>query len=202
MWGASPPTPQVNTPLNRGPAAPGPLLNTPQTLKTIFIVMTTAAYLLTRDYIILAECILVEYRLAEYRLAEYKLAENCHTLSKLGVIPNIPSAKPAALNPINLAYAPAASSERLLCSAASENYSTQALSLAVSDTYGAIREQQRKVSSATRRVGAVGRPLKDLPGLFRNHEVAARQTEAGRVLHRTEGRLDPSSEFQESKSGA
>ena len=61
--GFAPHTPQVNTPLNRGPAAPGPLLNTPQTLKTlktIFIVMATAAYLLTRDYIILAECILAE----------------------------------------------------------------------------------------------------------------------------------------------
>ena len=62
--GLRPPHPQVNTPLNRGPAAPGPLLNTPQTfktLKTIFIVMATAAYLLTRYYIILVECILAEY---------------------------------------------------------------------------------------------------------------------------------------------
>ena len=58
--GLRPHTPQVNTPLNRGFTAPGPLLNTPQTIKTIFIVMATAAYLLKRDYITLAECILAE----------------------------------------------------------------------------------------------------------------------------------------------
>ena len=59
--GLRPPHPQVNKPLNRGPAAPGPLLNTPQTiktLKTIFIVMVTAAYLLNARYIILAEYII------------------------------------------------------------------------------------------------------------------------------------------------
>ena len=49
-------------------------LQTLKTLKPNFIVIATAAHLLTRDYIILAECIL-----AEYRFAEYKLAENCHT---------------------------------------------------------------------------------------------------------------------------
>ena len=80
---APPPHPQVNKPLNQGPAAPGPLLNTPQTLKTlktIFIVMATAAYLLNaRLYNTRGVYTRGVGNIAELRLAEYKLAENCHT---------------------------------------------------------------------------------------------------------------------------
>ena len=50
MWGASPPHPPSKYTSYRGPAAPGPLLYTPQTLKTLipnFNVIATASYLMT-----------------------------------------------------------------------------------------------------------------------------------------------------------
>ena len=82
------PPPQVNKHSNLGPAAPGPLLNTFQTLKTIFIVMATAAYLLNARLYNREECILAENRLEddELRLAEFKLAEYCNTRSTYATV--------------------------------------------------------------------------------------------------------------------
>ena len=44
MWGASPPHPLVYKPTSRGPAAPGPLLNTSQ--KPSYVILRNGLYIL------------------------------------------------------------------------------------------------------------------------------------------------------------